>query len=389
MPRVSCPKCNKVETIQKSGIVRNKQRFYCKDCNYNFTIHHESNKQKSKTKISNSLQTSLQDIAKAIGISVSTVSRALHNHPDISAKTKTAVQKLANELSYQPNALAQSLVTKSTHTLGVIIPNLETTFFSSMLSGIQHVAAKAGYRVVICQSDESHRTEVANVQALMNNMIDGLLLCHTLKTDTYDHIKIQMKRGIPIVQFYRVNNEVATSRVFCEDEKGAELITQHLIDKGCKRIALLLGPKEINISQKRKKGYLKILAKNKMVEDPELIAHVDFSQVEVVKAVDKWLALSKPIDAIFSISDKSAVQVIQYLKKKKISVPNTISVAGFGNEYTGEIIEPQLTTFDVKTVNIGEEAAKILLDKIINQDTSVKDITVKGKLIVRSSSMKK
>ncbi|OYU54919.1 MAG: LacI family transcriptional regulator [Chitinophagaceae bacterium BSSC1] len=389
MPRVSCPKCNKVETIQKSGIVRNKQRFYCKDCNYNFTIHHESNKQKSKTKISNSLQTSLQDIAKAIGISVSTVSRALHNHPDISTKTKTAVQKLANELSYQPNALAQSLVTKSTHTLGVIIPNLETTFFSSMLSGIQHVAAKAGYRVVICQSDESHRTEVANVQALMNNMIDGLLLCHTLKTDTYDHIKIQMKRGIPIVQFYRVNTEVETSRVYCEDKMGAELITQHLIDKGCKRIALLLGPKEINISQKRKNGYLNILKKNGMIEDPELIAHVDFSQPSVIKVVDNWLKLQKPIDAIFSISDKSAVQIIQYLKKNKIKVPDTIAVAGFGNEYTGEIIEPQLTTYDVRTVAIGEEAAKILLDKIINQNASLKEITVKGKLIIRESSMKK
>lgn len=389
MPRVSCPKCTKVETIQKSGIVRNKQRFYCKDCNYNFTIHHESNKQKTRAKTSSSLQTSLQDIAKAIGISVSTVSRALHNHPDISTKTKTAVQKLANELSYQPNALAQSLVTKSTHTLGVIIPNLQTTFFSSMLSGIQHVAAKAGYRVVICQSDESHRTEVANVQALMNNMIDGLLLCHTLKTDTYDHIKIQMKRGIPIVQFYRVNTEVETSRVYCEDKMGAELITQHLIDKGCKRIALLLGPKEINISQKRKTGYLNILKKNGMTEDPELIAHVDFSQQSVIKVVDNWLKLSKPIDAIFSISDKSAVQIIQYLKKKKIKVPETIAVAGFGNEYTGEIIEPQLTTYDVRTMAIGEEAAKILLDKIINQNASLKEITVKGKLIIRESSMKK
>lgn len=126
-----------------------------------------------------------------------------------------------------------------------------------------------------------------------------------------------------------------------------------------------------------------------MTEDQELISYVDFSQAEVVKAVDHWLSLSNPIDAIFSISDKSAVQIIQYLKKKKVSVPNTIAVAGFGNEYTGEIIDPQLTTFDVKTVNIGEEAAKILLDKIINQDTSVKDITVKGKLIVRGSSMKK
>ncbi len=389
MPRVSCPKCKKVETIQKSGIVRNKQRYYCKDCNYNFTIHHENNKQKNNSKTTLSFQTSLQDIAKAIGISVSTVSRALHDHPDISIKTKNAVQKLANELSYQPNALAQSLVNKSTHTLGVIIPNLETTFFSSMLSGIHHVASKAGYRVVICQSDESHVTEVANVQALMNNMIDGLLLCHTLKTDTFDHIKIQMKRGIPIVQFYRVNNEVATSRVLCEDEKGAELITQHLIDRGCKRIALLLGPKEISISQKRRKGYLNILNKNNLAEDQDLIAYVDFNQPEVIKAVDYWLSLTQPIDAIFSISDKSAVQIIQYLKKKKIKVPDTISVAGFGNEYTGEIIEPQLTSFDVKTVNIGEVAAKILLDKIINQDASIKDITVKGNLIVRGSSMRK
>ncbi len=388
MPRINCPKCEKVENIQKSGIVRKKQRYYCKDCNYNFTIHHESRKNKMRIKVIDTFQTSLLDIAKAIGVSVSTVSRALHNHPDISESTKNAVHKLANELSYQPNALAQSLVTKSTHTLGVIIPNLETTFFSSMLSGIQHVAANAGYRVVICQSDESHLTEIANVQALMNNMIDGLLICHTLKTDTYDHIKIQMKRGIPIVQFYRVNNEVETSRVFCEDEKGSELITQHLIDNGCKRIALLLGPKDINISQKRKKGFLKTLKKNGLKQDTKLIINIDFSYDSVIEAIDNLLKLKQPIDGIFSISDKSAVQIIRYLKKKKIKVPDSISVAGFGNEYTGQIIEPELTTFDVKTVLIGEEAAKILLDSIINKNASVKNITIKGELLVRDSSLK-
>lgn len=173
MPRVICPKCEKAETIQKSGIVRKKQRFYCKDCNYHFTIHHQSAKSRKKQNAHSGGQTSLLDIAKAVGVSVSTVSRALNDHADISEKTKIAIKSIAKELAYEPNALAQSLVTRSTHTFGVIIPNLQTTFFATMLSGIQHVASQAGYRVVICQSDDLHQTEVANVQALMNNMIDG------------------------------------------------------------------------------------------------------------------------------------------------------------------------------------------------------------------------
>lgn len=386
MPRVSCPKCKKVETIQKSGIIRLKQRYYCKECNYNFTIHHERNKKTTRAKESNTKQTSLMDIAKAIGISPSTVSRALHNHPDISEATKLAVNKLAIELAYQPNVLAQSLVTKSTHTLGVIIPNLETTFFSSMLSGIQHVAAKAGYRVVICQSDESHQTEVANIQALMNNMIDGLLICHSLDTRSYEHVKIQLKLGIPIVQFYRVTEEVDTSRVYCQDERGSFLVTEHLIQQGCKKIALLLAPKYVTISEKRLSGYLKALDKYKIKCDEKLICHVDFNKNSVIQAVSHWLETIPDIDGIFSISDKSAVQIIQYLKSKKMNVPNQICVAGFGNEYTGEIIEPALTTFDVNTVEIGERATNILLNKIINNSIFNEDTFIQGHLIVRDSS---
>jgi LacI family transcriptional regulator len=386
MPRVSCPRCHKTETIQKSGIVRNKQRFYCKDCNYNFTLSHERSKTKIKIKNTTSAQATLLDIAKAMGISISTVSRALNNHPDISEKTKKAVTKLATEWSYQPNVLAQSLVTRSTHTIGVIIPNLETTFFSSMLSGIQHVASQAGYRVVICQSDESHPTEVANVQALMNNMIDGLLLCHSLNTKTYEHIKVQLKRGIPIVQFYRVTTEVDTTRVYCEDEKGAFLITEHLIKQGCKKIALLLGPPHVIISEKRLKGYLKALKKYKIDYDADLIGHVDFNKSAVERTIDHWLEVTPKIDAIFSISDKSAVQIIQHLKRKKIKVPEEICVAGFGNEYTGEIIEPTLTTYDVKTNHIGKTAAQALLNKIINNQLKNEDLYITGNLIKREST---
>ena len=388
MPRVICPRCTKAETIQKSGIVRKKQRFYCKDCNFHFTLHHECIKTKKKQKLNTSTQTSLSDIAKAIGVSVSTVSRALNDHPDISDKTRNAVKKIAAELAYEPNALALSLVTRSTHTLGVIIPNLQTTFFATMLSGIQHVASQAGFRVVICQSDDLHQTEVANVQALMNNMIDGLLLCHSLQTSTFDHIKMQLKRNIPIVQFYRATMDVETPRVFCEDEEGAFQVTTHLLEKGCRQIGLLLGPPHLMISQKRLKGYQKALKKFKIPFNAGLISNVDFSMGEVMSSVDVWLKQPVPVDAIFSISDKSAVQVIQYLKKQQIKVPETVCVAGFGNEYTGEIIEPQLTTFDVRTAQIGEAAAKLLLDKIIGQNNSSENITVKGNLIVRESSSK-
>ncbi len=232
------------------------------------------------------------------------------------------------------------------------------------------------------------KTEVANVQALMNNMIDGLLLCHSLESSTFDHIKVQLKRGIPIVQFYRVTLDVETPTVFCEDENGAFQVTEHLLKMGCRRIGLLLGLQHLMISQKRLKGYNKAIKKYKLPLDSKLLANVDFSTGMVNSAVDKWLHLDPPIDAIFSISDKSAVQIIQYLKKKNIQVPDKVCVAGFGNEYTGEIIEPQLTTFDVRTALIGETAAKILLDKIIDQNTSLESVTIKGNLIVRDSSKK-
>ena len=385
MPRVKCPKCQQPERILKSGIVRNKQRYYCKDCDYHFVIP-TARKRGRETVTKDSGPTSLRDIAQAAGVSIATVSRALHDHPDISAQTRAYIKTLADEMNYQPNMLAQSLVNRSTHTIGVIIPNLNTTFFSSMLSGIQQVCARSGYRVVICQSDEDHNTEIANIQALMNNMIDGLLICHTLHTDTFEHLRMQMNKRIPIVQFYRVAEDLAISRIHADDEAGAEAVTEHLIARGCKRIALLLGPKNLSITQKRLKGYMQALDKHGYVHDRKLLAHVDFSHEKVTRAVDHWLKLTPAIDAIFSISDKSAVQIIGHLKKKKIKIPRQIRVVGFGNEYTGEIVEPQLTTYDVRTREIGEEAARVILEQLISGNRDAVEKRIAGKLIIRQSS---
>ena len=386
MPRVKCNKCNKTETVLRSGFVRGKQRFFCKECAYHFTLHHEGKKANDKKKIH---QTTIIDIAKAIGVSNSTVSRALRNHSDISAETREAIKALAVKMDYQPNLFAQSFAKKQTNTIGVIIPNLETTFFSIMLSGIQNVANKYGYKVMICQSNESHKSEVENIQALMRNWIDGLLICHSIETDSFEHIKLQMNKGIPIVHFHRVCMETETSKVMAEDVKGAEEITDHLAAQGCKRIAIIVGSRHLLLTRKRLQGYEKSLRKRGLEYNEELIAYTDFTHQAVIKSVEGWLALERRPDAIFSISDKCAIFTLRHLKQRKIKVPEEICVAGFGNDPMGEVIEPGLTTYNSNTLKVGETAAELFFEQILSgENFKPKTKIVKGNIIIRGSTLR-
>lgn len=387
MPRVKCNKCNKAETILRAGFIRGKQRFFCKECNFHFTLYHEGRKNNDTIK---KHQTTIVDIAKAIGVSSSTVSRALHDHTDISIETRDAIKTLAVKMDYQPNLLAQGFAKRQTNTIGVIIPNLETTFFSIMLTGIENVATKYGYKVMICQSNESHKTEVTNIQALMTNWIDGLLICHSMETNSFEHIKLQMNKGIPIVHFYRVCMETDTSKVIAEDVKGSEEIMNHLFEQGCRRIAIIVGLKHLLITKKRLQGYQNILQKHHLNYTEELVAFTDFKRESIIKVVNNWLALKKKPDAIFSISDRCAVYTIMHLKEKGIKIPNEICVAGFGNDPMGEVIEPGLTTFNSNTLKIGETAAELFFEQILNRENyKPKTKVIKGNLIIRGSTMRK
>jgi len=385
MARVKCPICNKTENILKAGLIRNKQRYNCKNCNYHFITD-----KKKKNKIpffeKSDKQITMLDIARAAGVSITTVSRALNNRSDINVDTGRKIKELAVTMNYQPNILAQSLVNRTTHTLGVIIPSLETTIFSTMLSGIQEVAATAGYRVIICTSNEKHEREVANIQALMNNMIDGLLICHSIHTSTFEHLRVHMNKRIPIVQFYRVAVGLNVPQILAEDEAGAEAVTDYLINKGSQKIAMLLGPKELSLTQNRLKGYQNALRKNKIKFDKNLLAHVDFSDESVYTSLDNWLSRFPELDAIISISDKSAAQIITKLKNKKINVPKKIRVVGFGNEFVGEMLDPKLTTFDTQTRHIGEESSRLLIEQIISGKRDIITKVVPGKLIIRDSA---
>src|SRR5690606_4423495 len=387
MPRVKCPKCLKVETVLRAGFLRGRQRFLCKECAYHFTIHH--NREHEKPSRRKHHETTIIDIAKAMGIAVSTVSRALRDHPDTSLQTRQAVKKIAEELNYRPNSLAQRLSKRETQTIGVIIPDIETYFYSSILTGIQQVASKAGYKVMVCQSNESHIDEVANTHAFMTNWVDGLIICHSKETKTFDHIKMYLKKDIPIVHFNRVCEEVDTSKVLLEDSNGSFQVTEHLIQQGCRRIAAIGGPEHLYVSKMRLDGYLRALRKYNIEPDPKLIFHSDLTIPSVLGVVDRILESDIPVDAIFSIYDAGAIRVLAHLKQRGIKIPEDMCVASFGNEPMGEFIEPSLTSFDPHTFKMGQTAAQLFLDQIIEGENFVaKTKVVKGNLVVRQSTLR-
>lgn len=382
---VRCIRCEQVETILRAGFVRGKQRYYCKACAFHFTQPNPPEQAASGKRH----QTTIQDIARYLGVSTSTVFRALHNQAGINPDTRQAVLEAVTQLDYQPNLLAQSLSSSETHILGVVIPDIERPFFASVVSGIQQVATNAGYRVMICQSNETHQMEVNNIQALVANRVDGLLICHSRETQTFDHIKLPHRKGIPIIHFDRVCEEVNTSKVIQDDFVGAQAVVKHLLEQGCRRIAILAGPPGLLISRRRIEGYRAAMATYAIPVRDEWIVHSDFRSETALTALDHWLALEEPLDAIFSIYDGGAVDLLVALQQKGIPVPGTIALAGFGNEPVTGVVTPGLTTFDQHPRQIGQIAAQLFLDELDKLSYSnAKTLVMKGDLVVRSSSLK-
>jgi LacI family transcriptional regulator len=381
---IACIKCSKEEDIIRSGFIRGRQRLYCKTCKIYFPITPTNQLINKKPH-----QTTIVDVAKVLGVSPSTVSRALNNSSEINEYTRQEIIKVANELDYRPNLLAQSLNRGESHTIGVIIPDIQRPFFAGVVAGIQKIASDAGYRVMICQSNESHYTETLNVQALVASRVDGLLISHTKETNSFEHVKLQLKKGLPIVHFDRVCDEVDTAKVIQEDFSGSFALVEHLILQGCTRIAACAGPKDLLISENRLNGYKAALAKYGIPIDEELIFHSNFREADSLIALARWLDLPKKPDGIFTLHYGNAIEMIVELKQRGIKMPNEIALVAFGDDLLASLIEPSLTVYNQSAYNIGQEAASILIDNIINKDTFIPYTkTIKGELIVRQSSKK-
>ncbi|MBS1497180.1 MAG: LacI family DNA-binding transcriptional regulator [Bacteroidetes bacterium] len=330
----------------------------------------------------------IKDIARQLNISVSTVSRAIRNASDVSAETKKTVMALVEELNYQPNQLALNLRSKQTHTIGVIVPNLDYVL-SMMVRGIDEVALEAGYTVIICQSNESYGREILNARRLLDRGVDGFIVSVSSETNSFDHFKKIQEKNIPMVVFDRVASQLKAPSVRIDNTGGGFMATEHLIEQGYKRIAVLAGPQNLEISNSRLDGYKNALKKHKIKIDPSLIIHCDFNQDYAFFATEELLSLKKRPDAIFTISDRMALGAMLAIKKKGLQMPNDIGLIGFNDEPVLNLLTPSISSIEQPSFEVGKLAAKLFIETMHNMDNiDLSERIIKTKLIARESSLK-
>ncbi len=333
-------------------------------------------------------QITIKDIAKALNISTSTVSRALRDHPDISDETKKAVAELAKQMQYHPNSIASSLRNKKTNTIGIIVPEIIHTFFASVIAGVEEVAYAEGYKVLICQSNETYEKEIINMQTLISSRVDGILVSISNQTQKYEHFEWALQRKIPLVFFDRVCESLNTSKVVVDDYEGAFQATEYLILSGCKRIAHIAGPQNLEICKNRKEGYLDALKAHDMPIYEELIVYSHLDQREGMLLAEKLLNLPQKPDAIFAVTDPVAIGAHIAIRKHGLQMPEQISLMGFTNDAVSDIIEPSISTMAQPSFEMGKVATRQLIHQIKNKSAKPERIVLKTELIERNSTKK-
>ncbi|QKG79864.1 LacI family DNA-binding transcriptional regulator [Tenuifilum thalassicum] len=333
-----------------------------------------------------SSQVTIKDIARELGISPSTVSRALKDHPDISQETKRLVNELAKKYNYKPNAIALSLRNQRSNVIGVVIPEIVHYFFSSVISGIEEVANANGYSVMISQSNEDFNREVAACETFLNGIIDGVLISVSKETNDYTHFHRFEEEGIPIVFFDRAVDEIQADRVIIDDFDGAYQATEHLIVQGRRKIVHFAGPQNRLIGQNRLNGYLKAMRDNGVVIDERLIIPCDTFQSALVET-QKLIESGLKFDSIFTVNDFTAAGALKILLRNGYKVPDDIAVVGFGDDQTSLMVEPTLTTVNQPGFEMGKKAMEQLIRRI-TQTKPEPPVTelLKTQLIVRESS---
>ena len=335
----------------------------------------------------NTGQYTIKDIAKRLNLSASTVSRALRDIPDVKSETRDLVKEMAKQLNYHPNLIAQGLVKKRSYVIGVIIPDFMIHFYAEALSGIYKVANEAGYNVMVCQTNEKYDYELKSLKTLISSRVDGLIIAISKETDNFNHLNSLDLSQTPLVVFNRVSDEIAASKVVFDDQKSGYKATRHLIDCGCKNIAHISGPDNLQLSCDRKKGYMEALKKYHLEADEELVVSCDFSLEDGKEAMEKILQTGKKIDGVFTVCDAAAYGAMAVLKNAGYRIPEDVSVVGFTNEPFAKLIEPSLSTISQPSLEIGETATHLLLKHIENKKEFIPETRIiETELIERNSS---
>jgi LacI family transcriptional regulator/LacI family repressor for deo operon, udp, cdd, tsx, nupC, and nupG len=380
---IRCPKCAQVDAVTRSGFVRGKQRYTCRTCAYAFTL------PSVRAAVEKRRAVTIVDIAQELGVSKSTVSRALRGRSDIHPGTKQAVLELAGQLDYQTNPLAYGLVKSRSNIIGMVVPEFYHYFFPNVIVGAQEVLQRAGYNLMICQSAESYETEVANVKALMASRVDGLLVSLTTQTNNVDHLRALVRKGVPLVFFNRISPDLDTPRVVVDDYEGAFMAVEHLIAQGYRRIAHLAGPPSLLVSRLRQQGYLDALEKRGLPTESDLLISYDLTDEKARIYARHLLNLPRPPDAIFAVNDPTAIEIMLAAKAQGVRIPDDLAVVGFSNDPMSAIIEPGLTTVAQPLPEMGRAAARLLLEQLgAGDDFIPRTEVLKTELIVRGSSLR-
>tara|TARA_R110001592_G_scaffold24026_5_gene93317 strand:+ start:5853 stop:6875 length:1023 start_codon:yes stop_codon:yes gene_type:complete len=330
----------------------------------------------------------IKTIAKELGVSTSTVSKALRDSHEISSETKEKIQAYANLYNYKPNNLALQLRNQKTKVIGVILPKIVHHFFSTVIMGIEEGANKKGYNIMVCFSNESYKKEVETLKVLSNGSVDGLIVSiasETLENKDFKHFIDLVSEEIPLVLFDRVVDEILCDKVVVDDVGAGYKATKHLIENGRKKIALITTPNHVNVGTLRRQGYEKALIEAYIKTDKNLIVEID-EKKDIKSQIEK--VFKEDIDAVFAVNEIYAANSMRIAKEKGLSIPNEISIIGFTDGLISEYSSPSITTIAQHGFTMGIQAVELLIERIENE-TEVyrpKKIVISSDLKIREST---
>ena len=333
----------------------------------------------------------IYDIAEHLGVSPATVSRALKNNPSISIVTRQKINVLAEKLGYRHNPFASSLRLQKTHTIGVILHELNSYFITSVLAGIEKVVTEAKYNLIIVHSAENSNLEAANARNLFHKRVDGVIASLSFDTEDLSHFKQFQNKNIPVVFFDRVFENSDGTKVIINNFQAGYDATSHLIQQGCKRIAHVTSSLKRNVYSERLRGYKQALQDHKLKFDEKLIVIDGFKEEDAIRSAKRILAMKNLPDGIFITNDFCAAVVMQLLKDAGIRIPQDIAIVGFNNDSIGKVINPKLTTINYPGFEMGQVAARSLIDHLkgLWDMNFTNTVVIKSELIIRESSLKK
>jgi LacI family transcriptional regulator len=333
-------------------------------------------------------RTSLKDLAKELGVSIATVSRALRSSPEIGAEMQEKVKALAKKLNYRPNPFAQSLRKEAPRVIGVVVPNLVTHYYAAVLDGIEDEARKSGYSVISANTHEDSVTEVHAIDNFISLHVEGIIACLSQNTTDYTHFEEISDMGIPMVFFGRTCLQDKFSCVMANGDVAAQEATQHLIDTGSRRIAFVGGPNHLDMVRRRKHGYLEALRENRIPIDRELVVCEKIDYDWALEATIRLLEKENRPDAILAFNDIITFAAFTAIKQKGLRIPDDVALIGFTDDVHAKYVTPRMSAIEDQSYEMGKVSCQLLL-KNINGDSKIYKKIVPQKLVIRDTSAKK